>query len=441
MGIFRLHFDSEIYIVLIASFLWVINFRATFKNNSDSMGLGSCWVLRFDPILILIKNIICIFYFAVFFYEIYLSKTTKQVEQILIQKQEGQQIKMQMANVNNNDENILNAVDKAKNLDKPLSKFLFWLKVVLSIILIYIIEELYFLLSNNHVLDRVICPIRNFGILLALFIFTPLILKKPCSYNKHQLIPFIIIFFLSLLLILFNVFGVDRFLKKFNPVNSSIYYSTYFLMGLEIVLIKYLVDLQFISIYFILGLKGLIGTIVFIVINAKYTPKEFYDILDSILTFEYDNMLDNFELIYKIIYIMTLVVLQWLIIFIINKFSENHIQMILMMADLIYFPLYCIERFAIQKFGILRFDSFLLNVIVGVLNTFFMLIFNEILECNFFGLNKDLKRNINIRQDIDYKYKSLDRISLDDESEQGRDSENNSKERESNGRESENNKN
>ena len=165
MGIFRLHFDSEIYIVLIASFLWVINFRATFKNNSDSMGLGSCWVLRFDPILILIKNIICIFYFAVFFYEIYLSKTTKQVEQILIQKQEGQQIKMQMANVNNNDENILNAVDKAKNLDKPLSKFLFWLKVVLSIILIYIIEELYFLLSNNHVLDRVICPIRNFGIL------------------------------------------------------------------------------------------------------------------------------------------------------------------------------------------------------------------------------------------------------------------------------------
>ena len=114
--------------------------------------------------------------------------------------------------------------------------------------------------------------------------------------------------------------------------------------------------------------------------------------------------------------------------------------MILMMADLIYFPLYCIERFAIQKFGILRFDSFLLNVIVGVLNTFFMLIFNEILECNFFGLNKDLKRNINIRQDIDYKYKSLDRISLDDESEQGRDSENNSKERESNGRESENNK-
>ena len=37
-----------------------------------------------------------------------------------------------------------------------------------------------------------------------------------------------------------------------------------------------------------------------------------------------------------------------------------------------------------------------------------MLIFNEILECNFLGLNKDLKRNINKRQDIDYDNKLLD---------------------------------
>ena len=211
-----------------------------------------------------------------------------------------------------------------------------------------------------------------------------------------------------MLLILFNIFGVDRFLKKFKPVNSSIYYVTYFLMGLELVLIKYLVDSQFISIFLILGLKGLIGTIIFIVISAKYNAKEFFNIADSILTFEYDNMFEEFEVIYKIIYVITLVILQWLMVYIINKFSENHIQMILMMTDLIYFPFYCIERFAIQNFTIFRFDSFLLNAIIGALNTFFMLIFNEILECNFLGLNKDLKRNINKRQDIDYDNKLLD---------------------------------
>ena len=408
MNIFRFHFDHEIYMVLIASFLWALNFRATFKNNSDSMGLGSCWVLRFDPILILSKNAICILFLGIFIYEIKLSKGKKIGEKQIIQKQEGNQVKMEVTDLIINNETILDAVDKAKNLEKPHEKFLFWLKVVLLIIVIYIIEELYFMLSNNHVLDRVICPIRNFSILLALFIFSPLILKKPCSYNRHQLFPFIIIFILSVLLILFNIFGVDRFLKKFKPVNSSIYYVTYFLMGLELVLIKYLVDSQFISIFLILGLKGLIGTIIFIVISAKYNAKEFFNIADSILTFEYDNMFEEFEVIYKIIYVITLVILQWLIVYIINKFSENHIQMILMMTDLIYFPLYCIERFAIQNFTIFRFDSFLLNAIIGALNTFFMLIFNEILECNFLGLNKDLKRNINKRQDIDYDNKLLD---------------------------------
>ena len=422
MGIFRFHFDNEVYMVLITSFLWALNFRATFKNNSDSMGLGSCWVLRFDPILILSKNAICLLFFGIFIYEIKLSKGKKIGEKQVIQKQEGNQLKVEIKDINFNNETILDAVDKAKNLEKPHEKFLFWLKVVLLVIVIYIIEELYFMLSNNHVLDRVICPIRNFCILLALFIFSPLFLKKPCSYNKHQLIPFIIIFFLSLLLILFNIFGVDRFLKKFKPINSSVYYVTYFLMGLEIILIKYLVDIQFISIFLILGLKGLIGTIVFTIINIKFTPKEFFYGIDSLLTFEYDYMFEEFGALYKIIYIITLVILQWLIVYMINKFSENHIQMILMMTDLIYFPLYCIERFAIEDFKIFRFDSFLINTIIGALNTFFMLIFNEILECNFWGLNKDLKRNINKRQDNDYDKNLLERITNDTDSNFSRDS-------------------
>ena len=68
------------------------------------------------------------------------------------------------------------------------------------------------------------------------------------------MIPFIIIFILSILIILFNIFGVDRFLKKFKPVNSSIYYTTYFLIGLEIVIIKRLVDYEFLSIFLILGI-------------------------------------------------------------------------------------------------------------------------------------------------------------------------------------------
>ena len=407
MSLFKFNFDDKIYIILIASFLWGLNFRSTFKNISSSMGLGSCWVLRFDPMLILIKNIICIFYFIAFIHEVKSSKAKYVKQKIISTHALKNKIKVEYNELKIGGETILNTIDEVNYLDKLHLKILFWMKIILLILVIYIIEELYFLLSNNHVIDRVICPIRNCGILLALFIFSPLFLKKPCSYNKHQLIPFIIIFVLSIIIILLNVFGVDRFLKKFNPVNSSIYYSLYFLMGLEIVLIKYLTDHQYISIFFILGMKGIIGTIIMAGINIAYNKREIYAFLDNILTFEYDDMLDNFEFIYKFIYIITLVILQWMKIYIINKFSENHLQMILMMVDLIYYPFYCIERYIIQKFvlsGLLDYISIGVILTNGLLNIIFMLIFNEILECNFWGLNKDLKKNINLR----YKAENID---------------------------------
>ena len=70
-----------------------------------------------------------------------------------------------------------------------------------------------------------------------------------------------------------------------------------------------------------------------------------------------------------------------------------------MITDIIYFPLYCIERFAVQKFKISTFDSFILNILVGIINTILMLIFNEILELNFCGFNKHLRKNIINREE------------------------------------------
>ena len=357
MSLFYLQFDKSFYIILITSVLWTINYRSTFKNNSDSMGLGSCWVLRFDPMPLLIKNIICIFYLIVYFYEIKLSKSDVN-RKIFIQKKEKNKIVIQKEELDH-----IIMVERGNNLLRAKNKIFFWIRIILLILVVYIIEELYFILSNSHTVERVICSIRNFCLLLGLFIFSPLILKKPCSYNKHHLIPSIMLFVFSLLILLFNIFAVERFFKKFQPVNSSIYYSEFFLMGLEIVIIKHLMDKEFISMYLILGIKGIIGTIIFI----------------------------------------TFVILEWIKIYIINQYGEYHFPMVLMMVDLIYFPFYCIERFAIQKFSVFNIGLLLLNTIVCFINIFFMLIFNEILECNFWGLNKDLKKNINIRKDIETK--------------------------------------
>ena len=74
----------------------------------------------------------------------------------------------------------------------------------------------------------------------------------------------------------------------------------------------------------------------------------------------------------------------------------------MMISDLIYFPLYIIERFVIQDFEISNYLSFILNFIVGAINVFLMLIFNEILECKFFGMDYNTIKNINKRQNNDY---------------------------------------
>ena len=54
--------------ILVASLLWDINFRLTFKNMDGHMDLGSYPSLKFDPILILIKNISCAIIFFILYF-------------------------------------------------------------------------------------------------------------------------------------------------------------------------------------------------------------------------------------------------------------------------------------------------------------------------------------------------------------------------------------
>ena len=246
-------------------------------------------------------------------------------------------------------------------------------------------------------MDRLICPIRNLGILIALLISSPFFIKKSWRLYKHQYVPLIIISILSVLIIFFNALKVSRFEKIFG-LNFVVYLFTFFLIGLESVLIKYLVDVQSINIFFILGMKGIIGTIIFSIIKISSTFNNFFNFFDYILNFEYDEMYEPFNNVQKAFYIISFVALQYFKIFIINRFTESHLLSVLMMTDIIYFPLYCLERFAIQQLTISNISTFIFNNLLGFINLFLMLIFNEILECKFWGINKNLKKNINKRQ-------------------------------------------
>ena len=401
MNLFQFDLENKTLIIFITSIIWAINFRATFKNIDAHMDSGSYRSLKFEHTIILSKNALCCLFFIGYYIESKLNKSHETQEKQITLKNEGSMLVLEVKNKKKKNSYIF-SIFLINNLKSSKEKIIFSIKMFSIILLIYFTEEIYFIIANNHILDRLICPIRNIGILITLLIFSPILIKKSLIKYRHQFIPLIIIFVLSILIISFNATKIERFDKIFG-LNFIFYLFSFILMGLETILVKYLIDYKFISMFLILGIKGLIGTIIFSIISLLYTKVEFFNFFDKILEFESEDMYEIFGNGQKVIYIFSLVILQYLKIYIINKFTENHILCILMITDIIYFPLYCIERFEIQEFGISTKSTFYINNILGFINLFLMLIFNEILECKFWGLDKNLKKNINKRQDKEIK--------------------------------------
>ena len=398
MNLFQFDFENRTLVIFITSIIWSINFRATFNNIDLHMDSGSYSSLKFDSFIILIKNIICCSFLIVYCFEQNANKLMpKQDEKQIVSTKRGSTVIFEYQPKRAKKNSLINSIFFLHKLTDSKEKICFSLKIFFIIILIYITEELYFIIANNHILDRIICPIRNLGILISLAFFSPLLIKNSIVKYSHQIVPLIIIFFLSAVIIVFNIIRVKRFEKIFG-LNLIFYLFSFILTGLEIVLIKYLVDKQFVSIFLILGLKGVIGTIIFGIFNYFFNKYEFFYFFDKILYFEFDEMYEIFHIAPKIIYVSTLVIIQYFKMYIINRFTVNHLLSTLMITDILYFPLYCIERFEIQKFGISNIITFCFNTLLGFLNVFLMLIFNEILECKFWGLNTNLKKNINKRQ-------------------------------------------
>ena len=409
MALFHLNYENKTNLIFITAILWVINFRTSFKNIDSHMDTGCYASVKYDPLVILIKNILCLFFIGGYFYENKVSKiqyTLESLETVKINNDEDDDAnKSQLLYKKTTGErsglSFKEATTISMGLDNDKSIVINYLKNFFILLIVYLSEEMYFIFSNNHILDRIIVNMRNFWILIFLLFLSPFIIKKSSYTYRHQLFPSIIILFIALFMILYNAIGIERFHKVFG-VNLIAYFFCFFLMGLELTLVKYLLSIQFMSMYLILFLKGVIGTVIFLIINLSCNKQDFFNFLDKILSFEYEDMTDEFHIIQKIGYILSLILIQYFKIFTINTFSQNHILSSLMVSDLIYLPLYIIERFVIQDFNISNKWSFIVNSSIGVINVLLMSVFNEILECNFLRLNYNLIKNINKRQQRDY---------------------------------------
>lgn len=391
--------------MIITSLVWAINFRATFENIGGHMDLGCYPTLKFDPILILIKNVLCcIINLIIFWYSLYINMS-KIKDKVLVTEDKENAITYGYKEIEK-DDSLIDSITQSHRLDSPIAKFFFWSKIILIIIIIYIIEEAFFMIANNHFLDRLSVCMRNIGILI-LVLLSSLLIKKSLHFNKHQLYPSIIIIICSLFMIIFNATTIPRFKKIYN-INFLYYLIVFGLTGVELVLIKYLVEKEFISIFLILGLKGLFGTITFGFINIFINESKFFYYFDELLTFEYDDMYEEFPLYLKIIYVISYLILQYLKMATIDELSENHFLSITLITDVFCFPLYLIEKFFVQKFPISTSVTFYLNTIIGILNMILLLIFNEIIEIKCFGVEKNTNKNIDKRQQMEIELMNKD---------------------------------
>ena len=412
MSIIQFDFNNNTLVILIASIIWALNFRSTFKFIDIHMDSGSYPSLKFDPNLILMKNILSCFFIFGFIYERIISKLSEIKEKKIVRNTLGSMVVFEIKESKTKKDRIFGSMLILNQLNNTKKKIFFWLTNFLIMVFVYFIEEMYFIIANNHILDRLICPMRNLGVLITLLIFS--LIKSKGSLYRHQFIPLIIILILSISIIAFNIIGIDRF-KKIFRLSFLLYLLSFVLMGLEMVLVKYLLDSQFINIFIILTIKGFIGTIIFIVINKIYTKIQFFNFFDKILCFEYEDMLEEYENGQKSFYVISTVMLQYVKYFIIKRFTEYHLLSVVMITDIIFFPLYCIERFLVEKFSISTKSTFYINAWLGLINSILMLIFNEILECKFWGLDTNLKKNINKRQEEELK-RALNPIFSEDES-------------------------
>ena len=311
-----------------------------------------------------------LFFLVLFYFDIKLGlKDVKRETTIIKDKKEDLVIFEEKNEIK--EEGIFDTIYVSHRLKNKKLKFLFFVKNFVIIFFIYIIEEAYFIIGNNHVIDRLICAIRNLSVFSGLLLFYPLIFKRCYVIYRHQIIPLIMIIIVTISLILFTSKVAKRFSIVFNNINLITYTVLFILMALEMILVKYLIDKQFLNLFLIMGIKGIIGTVIFIVINIFIDESKSFQMFDDFFKFEYENLYEKFDLIHQILYIISMVITQFFKTYTISQFTETHFLYTLMIADIIFFPFYCLERMKIQHFKITTYSCFIFNIVVVIINFFF----------------------------------------------------------------------
>jgi len=247
-----------------------------------------------------------------------------------------------------------------------------------------------------------------FVILLLLIIFSYLIYR--IRFYKHQIISISFIILLSIIRYTIKL----NIVASFNILNIFLELISTFFESIIIVYIKGLMEYKFFSPFKICYVFGAINSIIIIILSAIFFF--LYDNNDCYFngkeTCYLDNLFKKFSefgflsfvsmFLYSIIY----GIIKMLFCYIINKYTIFHIFLFIQNREFTNY---------IYKEHNMPVISFIIMPISYILEFFMILVFLEIIELNFWGLNENVKRKIKDRADDEMRLSLPDKENENEE--------------------------
>ena len=368
------NYEKKTNLIIFLSLAWILCFRCSIPKIYYYMDIYES--LSNDTSLLFIKNIIGIFFFAIYSVEKERAKLTDRSHLQQIEKHENGELVI---------ETRVAKMKRPSIMDLKAPYIINHLFILFKIILTYFIEESYFLVDNNHIFDREVISYRNLLLILSLSIFSHLILGSNNPIYRHQIIPISLIILGNLAAaIIFQLVFVKSFTAQIYKLST--YVNLYLLLGLEYVFEKVLIDFDCVNIFLLLGIKSSFGSVVFFIIRFVVGKKTII-YTDTVVC----------PIVKKVFYVIFLLLVEFLKLIVIQNFSPLHIFCSMQLGDLLYYFYYTLERTQIYGLEIPSKPLYYTQGLFAIGSFILTLIFSEIIILNFCKMSENTKMSIRER--------------------------------------------
>ena len=230
-------------------------------------------------------------------------------------------------------------------------------------------------------------PISFFFEMIFLISISAFLLKY--KYFKHHIISLIVLIIVGLIPI---IISMNYYFSKKYFINSILRISLAALDSVYRCYQKYLMEKFYYPYWNIAFVPGIILFPIALVLSSLHLSINYSDIIHSKTHF----------IIFNIIWPLVFnVIMCPLTIMIVYYFYPDYILIITLIASISETIIFRIEYHAIDY----------ISVPIYIIQIFTLPFYLEILECNFCGLNKNTRRNIHLRSEIDQSLEQRDTIS------------------------------